>query len=748
MKPPPLLLGAVLLFWGWQANLLWLGAIMGALVESALVFKARWDFSDEDFERIWSLCSLLLLAMVLFAFAQNDGLSIFGDFLTDRDLNSQRGAAIATARTASNLLRWLPIAFFPFLMAQTFSTRDSIPLTTISHILQRRWKLARKAGENPLPGRGFNVGFPYFCMTLLSASFHEAENNTYFWGFCGFLGWALWTLRSRRYSLAVWASIIIVAAVAGYFGQRSITYVQRYIVSLNAQWLARFLRRSDDPFQSRTQIGRVGQIKNSSAIAIRLTPHQPHDVPEYLREATYRRYENRIWFAGSSRDDFSSVNEVPLSATNQPYWPLVPERPARSSVRISCYLDGSENGVPAGLLPLPSGTKLLTNAPAFGLKMNTAGAVIAQGPGLLVFDALYGPGPTYDSPPGTNTRRANRPDSNRLGPPRPPPNFQPGSDENRRGRGWGRRYVEDEDRDVPPEEVPAIEMVLEELGLTTNTPPREAMHRLAGFFNDKFSYSTWQRGQKLSEGETPLSHFLLTSRTGHCEYFATATVLLLRQLNIPARYATGFAVHEESGDGYVVRFSDAHAWALVWDNLQQTWIDFDTTPASWIEAERRGTVVGRWFRDMWSNFKFELAKFRYGQSNLRKYILWIVIPGVGLLLYQIVFRRDRKRRRYRKQDEAFFANWPGLDSDFYQLEKQIATRGITRGEAEPLGDWLRRAVATPELADLREPLEELLQLHYRHRFDPLGLNTIDRENLRTLTSRCLEMLTAKPATAS
>jgi transglutaminase-like putative cysteine protease len=47
--------------------------------------------------------------------------------------------------------------------------------------------------------------------------------------------------------------------------------------------------------------------------------------------------------------------------------------------------------------------------------------------------------------------------------------------------------------------------------------------------------------------ETPLARFLLRTRSGHCEYFATATVLLLRQLGIPARYAVGYAVHEASG---------------------------------------------------------------------------------------------------------------------------------------------------------------------------------------------------------
>src|SRR6266851_4629986 len=81
-----------------------------------------------------------------------------------------------------------------------------------------------------------------------------------------------------------------------------------------------------------------------------------------------------------------------------------------------------------------------------------------------------------------------------------------------------------------------------------------ALRAIHGFFQNKFTYSTWQERDRLtSTNETPLARFLLRSRSGHCEYFATATVLLLRQLHIPARYAVGYAVHEHSGQKYVVR---------------------------------------------------------------------------------------------------------------------------------------------------------------------------------------------------
>ena len=65
---------------------------------------------------------------------------------------------------------------------------------------------------------------------------------------------------------------------------------------------------------------------------------------------------------------------------------------------------------------------------------------------------------------------------------------------------------------------------------------------------------------------------------------------------------------------------------------------------------------------------------------------------------------------------------------------------MPRQPGEPLSDWLTRALADPALADLREPLQELLRLHYRHRFDPRGLSAPEREALSREARTCLETL--------
>ena len=77
----------------------------------------------------------------------------------------------------------------------------------------------------------------------------------------------------------------------------------------------------------------------------------------------------------------------------------------------------------------------------------------------------------------------------------------------------------------------------------------------------------------------PLEDFLLTRKTGYCEHYATAMVVLLRTVGIPARLVTGFLATEWNGFGkyYTVRQRDAHAWVEVYFP-RSGWITMDPTP--------------------------------------------------------------------------------------------------------------------------------------------------------------------------
>jgi transglutaminase-like putative cysteine protease len=77
----------------------------------------------------------------------------------------------------------------------------------------------------------------------------------------------------------------------------------------------------------------------------------------------------------------------------------------------------------------------------------------------------------------------------------------------------------------------------------------------------------------------PLAFFLFTRKKGHCEYFASAMVVMLRTLGIPARLVTGFqsGIFNPMTDLYVIRASDAHTWVEAW-LPGRGWSTFDPTP--------------------------------------------------------------------------------------------------------------------------------------------------------------------------
>ncbi|HEX2091736.1 MAG TPA: transglutaminaseTgpA domain-containing protein [Longimicrobiaceae bacterium] len=82
-----------------------------------------------------------------------------------------------------------------------------------------------------------------------------------------------------------------------------------------------------------------------------------------------------------------------------------------------------------------------------------------------------------------------------------------------------------------------------------------------------------------SAEEARLESFLFRRRAGHCEYFSSAMVVLLRAAGIPARNVNGFLGGEwnEFGRYLVVTGNDAHSWVEVWFP-GVGWVPFDPTP--------------------------------------------------------------------------------------------------------------------------------------------------------------------------
>ena len=80
--------------------------------------------------------------------------------------------------------------------------------------------------------------------------------------------------------------------------------------------------------------------------------------------------------------------------------------------------------------------------------------------------------------------------------------------------------------------------------------------------------------------QDPLANFLFERKRGHCEYFASSMAVMLRSLRIPSRIVTGFRGDEfnDLTGQYIVRASGAHSWVEAYFP-GSGWISFDPTPA-------------------------------------------------------------------------------------------------------------------------------------------------------------------------
>ncbi len=88
----------------------------------------------------------------------------------------------------------------------------------------------------------------------------------------------------------------------------------------------------------------------------------------------------------------------------------------------------------------------------------------------------------------------------------------------------------------------------------------------------------------------PIEDFVSNHRTGHCEYFASALVLMLRSVGIPSRIIVGYhgGKYNYVGHYYVVRQKHAHAWV-------EAYIESADIPEELLASDRK-FPRGVWLR--------------------------------------------------------------------------------------------------------------------------------------------------------
>jgi transglutaminase-like putative cysteine protease len=227
---------------------------------------------------------------------------------------------------------------------------------------------------------------------------------------------------------------------------------------------------------------------------------------------------------------------------------------------------------------------------------------------------------------------------------------------------------------------------------------------------------------KLSDNS--VDDFLFNTKRGFCGHYASAFVALARAAGIPARVVTGYhgGTLNPYGDYWIVRQSDAHAWAEVWIE-GQGWTRIDPTAAIAPERVERGLTDvtsseeslasswqqrTRWFSSLRMRLDAIKALWRerildFDQDSQRKLLerlnipepdgqkLVLVLAAGMVLVFAWLTWQVRRELAPRSQDQAARA--------YARLCARLADVGIARLPHEGAEAYAQRVAALrPDLA--------------------------------------------------
>jgi len=243
------------------------------------------------------------------------------------------------------------------------------------------------------------------------------------------------------------------------------------------------------------------------------------------------------------------------------------------------------------------------------------------------------------------------------------------------------------------------------------------VRRALGWIRAEFAYTLdtppW--------GRDAVDEFLFDTKAGFCQHFSSSFVVLMRGAGIPARVVSGYAggYRNPLGDYWIVRQSDAHAWAEVW-LPDRGWVRVDPTAAVAPEriydtlADRapgadgllgdfgmRAWNVRDWMRRNWNDlvlgFNADRQARMFGPVGLERvdgHVLASLFSVTALLA--VLWMIWLSARGQREPDPVLRA--------WHRLARRYQRFGLERLPHETASDWLARvARASPELArDLGE----------------------------------------------
>lgn len=518
--------------------------------------------------------------------------------------------------------------------------------------------LSKRVRPDGVDARRLDTTVAYAMACLLAASAVAAPNAWLYPAAGVFLLLLLWRLPRSGRNMVPRALMLLFAVGLGYAIHGGLYRLQGDVEEWSTEWISSWLQGEPDPFRSQTHIGDLGRMKQGNRIVLRARP-QGDSSALLLRQAVYDTYIGGQWHAREGAF-------TPLPGQADGFELAAGKGGVTNRQRVVLALSLPRGH---GLLPLPAGTETLRGLSAEQAGIHPLGAVrVEVGARWQSFAA------DFDA---ANDRSA-----------------MP----NRR------------DLQVPDGVRSTLAGVVAGLHLA-ELPPARRVAELERYFAQNFRYSLYlgrDQGRSLSD-------FLLRDRRGHCEYFATATVLLLRQAGVPARYAVGYSAQEYSPSehGFVVRARHAHAWAMAF--VDGRWREIDTTPAQWADFER--DAAAEWYRPLLDSLTWGYWAIRESHAPAG------ILAGVALLAFLAwLWRRMGKALRWNKPHRAapdpVMLAWRRVESSLPEHPRQ---------PNETPQAWLSR-INVPESPVLRQLLAE----YYRLRFDPAA----QADSRRDFLARC------------
>jgi protein-glutamine gamma-glutamyltransferase len=340
--------------------------------------------------------------------------------------------------------------------------------------------------------------------------------------------------QRMAYSLFALAPVLMLAIFAGSF------LIFFLLPRVSSRYLSAYTPTSDvsTGFTDRLQLGRIGQIQQSSAVVMHIEilndSQGAYDLK--LRGVALNNFDGRVWS--------SSFEQTPLHLSGDGSYLLAPPDPlgVSASHRLIRYR----------VLMEPIGTNVffLAEKPR-SVTGNYHPVTIDNGGAVYNLDIDH-PTNRYDA-----VSELPELDLDIL---RETPNSLPRSAE---------QYLK-----LPPLDIRIPQLAGQ---ITTSSASNyDKALAIEQYLRAHYSY-TLQLPRIMPRD--PLANFLFERKQGHCEYFASSMAVMLRTLGIPSRLVSGFRSGEYNDltGQYVVRASNAHSWVEAYFP-GAGWISFDPTP--------------------------------------------------------------------------------------------------------------------------------------------------------------------------